>query len=121
MLHYYGDLVRRMFFFGAVIMLVTLPFFRDLVPVHVSISSFMIVALTLIAALTNPVSKEVAWLNVMVSAAAIVVFEYYAVQTLSLGDWDFKLTSFFWTNHVLAVDFVFALYYSAKTLRGMMI
>jgi hypothetical protein len=116
--HYYGDIVRKLFLVGALIMLVTLPFFNERLPVSVIISLAVIVALGFLAGATNPEKRSVATVNMLISIAAILVFEYYAVEVLRANSIRDPL---FWTDQVLALIFLFALYYSTKTLRAMVL
>ena|SRR3989344_1853608 len=116
--HYYGDVVRKLFLAAAVIMLVTLPFFNERLPVSVMVSLLIIVGIGLFAGITNPVKFWPAFIDTAVSIVAVVVFEYYAVvfyQTYSAKD------ALFWLNQGLAVMFMFALYFSTKTFRGMIL
>ena len=116
--HYYGDVVRRLFLVAAIIMLVTLPFFNDRLPISSNLSLLIIVVLAIFAGATNPVKIMLAVIDVMVSIIGAAAFEYYAVQfyiTFSPGDF------LFWINQGLAVIFIFALYFSTKTLRGMLL
>lgn len=105
--HYYGDIVRKLFLAAGVIMLVSLP---------ATISLLAVLAVTIVAGLTNPRQMWVMWLNAAVSLAGIVAFEYHAI--LSSGTdpaWLFVV------DQVLALLFFFALYYSIKTLRGQVV
>jgi len=116
MLHYYGDLVRRLFLAGAVIMLLTLPVLNPLLPVSIFYSLLAIIALSLVAGFTTPAKKWTIMLDEMIATVAVLVFEYYAVNyyiEYSAG------SSLFIVNQVLAFDFLVALYYNTKTFRAM--
>jgi len=116
--HYYGDIVRKLFFAAAILMLAGLPFFADRLPVSTIESLVIIVAIGFFAGLTNPVEPFPAIINTLTSAVAVVVFEYYAVlnyQLNSVGD------SLFLVDQALAIIFLFALYYGTKTLRAMIV
>lgn len=112
--HYYGDMVRSLFFVGAIIMAVTLPFFTNQLPVPASIAIFIILAIGTIAGLTNPRQKWVLYTNVTISTIAFMTFEYYA--TVSFTSYFFS--DFFLLNQTLAIIFFVAFYYSIKSLRG---
>ena len=105
---------------AGVIMLATLPFFKELVPVPILLAEFVAVSLTLIAAYTSPESKIITIVNVVVSVLAVIVIEYFGIQALYTPLWDQTIALFFWTSHILALDFLIALYFATKTLRGMM-
>lgn len=116
--HYYGDIVRRFFVLGALIMAITLPFFHEIIPVPTLTSLALIAIVGVMAGLTNPRQAWVALLNVFISLGGVVAFEYYAVSSFDAYGVD---SLFFWTNQFLAVIFLFALYWSSKTIRGMLI
>ena len=114
--HYYGDLVRSLFMLAAIIMLVTLPFLVGKLPVPIYLSIFIIIVIGALAGLTNPLQKWVSILNATISLAGLSVFEYFAAKSyigVKLG------TLYFVTNQTLAIVFLFALYYSVKTIRAM--
>jgi len=113
--HYYGDTVRRLFVLGGLIMILTLPFFTNLLPVPLFISILAIVVVAIVAGATNPLQKSVAWFNLVTAAVAFLVFEYYAVDAYMMYSADSVL---FFTNQILALIFFFAVYFSTKTLRG---
>lgn len=115
LMHYYGDLVRKLFIAAAIVMLIFLPFYNDRIPFSYSVSIFVIVFLGIIAGVTNPLQKWVIVLNTIISAGGVAVFEYMAIN-------DYELLSlFFWINQTLALIFLVALYFSTKTFRGMIL
>ena len=114
-MHYHGNIVRRLFLLGAVIMLVTLPFLNLSLPFPLHVSLFAILALSMVAGLTNPLKKWAVVLDQITAIIAVMLFEYYAATyyvRYSATSWEFIV------NQVLAFNFLFALYYSTKTLRG---
>ena len=110
--HYYGDNVRRLFFAGGIVMIITLPFFKYLLPVPVFASVLTMVVIGLAAGLTNPKQRSVIIADVIISAVAFVAFEYQAV--IGLGDGTDPL---FFINQALAIIFFIAFYLSIKSLR----
>ncbi len=115
MIHYYGDVVRRLFLLGAFVMALTYPFFCPLVlgPSYVPIMAIIILGIA--AGVTNPRQTWVAVLDLLISVFAVALFEYHSVYAYrEFSAWDY----FFWTNQFLALIFLIALYYSVKTLRG---
>lgn len=114
--HYYGDIVRAFFIFGAALMLVSLPFFRLEIPTSVPASLAVIAVLGLAAGLTNPRQKWVAALDAVISLAAVLFFGYFAAAAYTAYS---PRSVFFWINQVLALNFLLALYYAAKTVRTM--
>lgn len=116
--HYYGDAVRRLFLIGALIMSISLPFISELIEGYVHFSLFIIILLGLVAGLISPKRKLVISFNLIISLAAVGVFEYYAVDVYSTSSIN---NFFFWINQILAVNFLLALYYSSKTFRGVIL
>lgn len=117
-MHYYGDIVRKFFIAGGVIMIITFPFVVERLSVSVYASIFATVFIGLFAGITNPAQKWSNVLNTIISVIAVVVFEYYAVDIYSrLGAGNLL----FWSNQLLAIIFFSAFYFSTKTIRGMMV
>lgn len=115
--HYYGDVVRKLFFAAAIVMLAGLPFFSDRLPVTTIWSLVAIVTIGFLAGLTNPVKQPPAWINTITAAIAVFIFEYFAVMTYQ----SYGSDMLFWSDQLLAILFLVALYFSTKTLRAMMI
>ena len=114
--HYYGDDVRKIFVGSGIVMLLTLPFFNNLLPVHAFVSIFTILVVSIAAGLTNPRKTWTATANVAASVLGLATFEYYAVDAASRYGGE---SSLFLVNQFLALAFFVALYLSTKTLRGM--
>jgi len=114
--HYYGDLVRKLFFVGGIVMVLGLPFMKDTFSLPIYIPLVAVLVLAFLAGLTNPRQVLVIWLNLVVATIAFFVFEIYAVQF-------YKAQDAFWfvANQAEALIFVTALYYTTKTLRAMYI
>ena len=115
--HYYGDLVRLLFFLAGTLLLLGLPLLRSLIPVPLYVSIFAILALVFVAGLTNPAQKWLSFVDVITSSIGFIVFEYYAVLTFSSAE-DFF---FFLVNQTLAALFLFAFYFATKTMRGFLV
>lgn len=113
--HYYGDVVRILFLAVAVISAIAIPIVGDLLPFGTLVQVGSALVLVLLAGLTNPHGRVVAALNTIVAAAGALLVESvaiarYAVDTLPL----------FMAREAAALIFLFAFYYSVKTLRAMM-
>src|SRR3989344_2146630 len=101
LIHYYGDVVRKLFVLAALIMIVTLPFLEDLLPVPLFVSVIVILGIGIAAGLMNPRQMGIAVFELVVSVVALMVFEYYAVQAFVTNIGELA----FWTNQALAVIF----------------
>ncbi len=115
--HYYGDVVRGLFVLGAILMLLTLPIFSAATPFPAPVSLAIIAVLGLAAGFTSPEHKWTASLNLAIALSGVLGFGYHAVRSYALRT---PADLFFWINQVLALVFLIALYYSAKTARGLM-
>lgn len=119
--HYYGDMTRRLFIGGGALVLFSLPIFNDVFSVNTFFPVFIILFIGLIAGLANPLQKWTHYLSAAISLAGVFLFEWYALTLYGNPpheDWHAALL--FWINHILALDFFFAFYFSVKTIRGMM-
>ena len=112
--HYYGDLVRKLFMIGGVVMVVGLPFIGSFITLPIFASILGILLLGVLAGLTSPVRRWVTVINLIVSVLAFVTFEGYAIKFF----YD-RQTFFFVINEGLSLLFLAAIYYSTKTWRGM--
>lgn len=113
--HYHGDVVRKLFILGAIIMVVTLPFLSHRLPTSPFVSILIIILLGSTAGFISPKGTWVIPMNFIISAVAVLAFEYYAIDAYT----KYSATdSLFLTDQALAIIFLFALYYSAKTFRA---
>lgn len=114
--HYYGDIVRRLFLVSGAVILIALPINNEVLPVHISITTALVIVMIIFAAITNPFQKWVAVVNVWMSGFAVLLFEFLAV--VGYADDEMQL---FMIRQILSLLFFFALYYSSKTLRAMLL
>ncbi|MEK7519321.1 MAG: hypothetical protein AAB565_00825 [Patescibacteria group bacterium] len=118
-LHYYGDTVRRLFLAAGIIIAFSIPFFSHPIPTSSLISLALVLALVVLAGYTSPRKKEVVAIDALTSALAILVFGTHASLVWSLNYKDWYSTIFFLILITLVIIFIFALYYSVKSFRGM--
>lgn len=115
--HYYGDTVRSLFITGAIIMAIMLPIFTSQIPLPTPLAIGAIIIIGLMAGFTDPKRHWVAWVNVCICVITVLIAESTAIQAYA----DYSAASlFFWFNQVIVVIFFIALYFSVKTLRGML-
>jgi hypothetical protein len=119
--HYYGDTVRQLFFAAAAVMAALLPFVNDKLgfPIPLSISGILI--LIVAAGLTKPKRSYTALLNGVIAFFSAGLFEYYAVIAYNkfTGSEGAVFLLLFLANQILTIIFIFALYLSVKTIRGL--
>ncbi len=115
--HYHGDAVRRFLLAGATIMLIALPLLNSFIPFPIAVSLFAIIILIVMAGFMSPGRNWVIILNEVIIIVAILIFEYYAVNYYISYSWSSPL---FIVDQVLAINFLFALYYNTKTFRSIL-
>ncbi len=114
--HYHGDVVRILFMMAAIIMLISLPVFKLNIGLPSVFSTIAILILGLTAGFTNP---KLIWHGVVNLAVAVVGFLVF--MTYMVDSYGGESTAFFFTNVVLSFIFILAVYFSVKTLRGLML
>ena len=113
-MHYHGDKIRSIFLTMAIVMLLMTPFFKNRLFVPAFASVFAVLALSVLAGLTNPKSRIIIIFNFLISIGALLVFGHEAIASYDSQIKDM----FFLLNLVLAGLATFAIYFSSKTLRG---
>lgn len=113
--HYYGDSVRSMFLIIAAGMLFLAPFFGSRLPFDVPFEVLGAIAIVCLGAMTSPRRPYVMMANATAAGIGVVYSEIIAIYAYSGGD---SLT--FVIRELFAVGFLFALYFSVKTLRAML-
>jgi hypothetical protein len=115
--HYYGDIERTLFILGGLVMLVGLFFFYQYLPFPSYISLLAIVILVIIAGLLSPRQKWLAVVNMVIAALGSLIFGLQAFVTRLEADMGYFPAALPWVNLAIALIFLFALYFSTKTLR----
>ncbi len=115
MRHYYGDTVRSLFMFSAITMAILLPVVKPVLTMPTAVSIIAILLLGIFSGLTNPKQQWVIGFNSAIAIVGFLVFEYYGINAFVDGE-EF----FFVINQMLALIFLFAIYYNTKTLRVML-
>jgi len=114
--HYYGDAVRKCFLLCAVALIFLAPMFAGYLPGLLPITIVGAIVLVCLAALTNPRKLWVMASNALVAAAGLLFAEMIAL--LAFGDDQMII---FLAHQLMAIVFLFALYFSMKTVRAMML
>jgi hypothetical protein len=114
--HYYGDLVREFFLGVAAVMLFAAPFYGD--DVRAEFPFIVIAALIVVclAALTNPWKKSVLVADAIVAGVGMVVYQVWALNEYGITSY----TSFVF-REAISIIFMFAFYFSVKTVRAMLL
>ncbi len=112
--HYYGDHVRKLFIGAAAVSLILAPFFSNYLPFTLPFEILGAIVLIVLAALTNPKNELVMLANAAAAAIGVVANETIALFAYLNGE-----ILIFSAREALAFIFVFALYFSLKTVRAM--
>jgi hypothetical protein len=112
--HYYGDSARELILGGTALMLLTSPLYADKLSLEFPFEVAGAIAAVCFAALTNPWKRWVLIGDAVLSGAAVVIFQGWAVLDFS-GD---EPVAFVFREAITLVA-VFALYFSVKTVRAM--
>lgn len=111
--HYYGSFVRELLVGAAVLMLVASPLYTDNIQVEFPFVLLGALAAALVAALTNPRVKSFSIMDAVVSGVGLVVFASWAIfQYDSINILAFTI------RILIALIFLFAFYFSMKTVRA---
>lgn len=116
-LHYYGDIVRKLFFVAGLLLVVIIPIDRELLNFYLIFGIALIMVLIIVAGFTSPVHKWAIITDVVVSSLSFLFFEY--VSLARFLELDSTVDGIFIFRQSLAIIFVFALYFATKTFRGM--
>ena len=108
--NYYGHIVRRLLVAGAVVMLLTYPYFSTLLPQGSASMIIGIVILLVFAGFTKPERHWTIAADIAASLFALIYFEIHAIEFAKTN-----LTSLFLTDQALTIIFLVALYFAAKT------
>ena len=112
--HYYGDSVRILLISAAALMLVGAPFYTDDLSSELPFIVVSIFVMVAVAALTTPSKRSMIQADTIVAGVGLVIFEMWAL----LGYGESSIVQFV-LREALALIFLFAFYFSTKTLRAM--
>ncbi len=111
--HYHGNTVRKLFLSAGILILVSLPLFPDLLPISPLVTITAVVILAIAAAITSYIQMWAMVVNSILSAVFLIAFEAYALAYKDPGVLHFLI------RQIIALIFLFALYYSVRTVRAM--
>lgn len=114
--HYYGDPLRRLFVAIAVLSVVVIPLWGDLLPFGTFFELGGALFLVILAGLTNPHSPTVAIIDALVAGIGALLLE-----TAAINFFHTQSIILFLVRETGAILFLFALYFAVKTMRAMLL
>lgn len=111
--HYYGDMVRILFFITVVLSFLAIPFWGHLLPFGNAFEILGGIVFVTLAGLTSPHAKTVMLVNAFASGIGAFLFEYAAVSFRAADSTQLLLA-----REMGALALLGALYFSIKTLRA---
>lgn len=111
--HYYGDMVRALFFLTVVLSFIAIPFWGHLLPFGNAFEIAGGIIFIALAGLTSPHAKFVMVVNAIASGVGAFLFEYAAVTFRAVDSTQLLLA-----REMGALALLGALYFSIKTLRA---
>lgn len=110
--HYYGNVVRVLFIVLAVCIAISIPLSGEM-ELAIYFAGPAVLSLILLAGLTNPHSKNIFVLNVLVSGLGIL-----CAEVLALGAFAASNMLFFIIMEIVTGLCIASFYYSVKTMRA---
>ena len=98
-------------------MLLGLPILNQTISVPAYASILFVLIVVFIAGITNPATKWLSTLDLIVSLLGFIVFEYYSVRVFTEGSIYF----IYLINQAIAILFLLAFYFAVKTVRGFIV
>ncbi len=114
--HYYGDIVRQLMLGASALMLFGAPFYGDYLHVELPFEVFGALVFVALAALTNPWKKMALAADAIGAGVGMVIY-----QTWALYGYGQVSPVAFVLREALAILFMFAFYFSVKTVRAMVL
>ncbi|HEY4502757.1 MAG TPA: hypothetical protein VJH21_02910 [Candidatus Paceibacterota bacterium] len=114
--HYYGDIVRKLFLAGGIVLLITIPLDTELLNFYLSVGVITALLLALFAGFTSPWGKIATIGNIIIATVVFLIFEYLALGRYATVHNLYDVV--FMLRQLLAFIFIIAVYFSAKTLRS---
>ncbi len=112
--HYYGDHIRALFVATAVLSVIIIPLYGDLIPFGTLTQVLCAILLVLLGGLTNPHGRMVMWYDTIVAGLGTLLLESAAITYYPTGSIELFLA-----REAAALALLFSFYFSVKTLRAM--
>ncbi len=111
--HYYGDTIRQLFIVNAGLILIGAPFYADSLRAELPFEILGALILAGLAALVNPHKKSFLFANAVAAGVGLLFYETWALSQYETSTW-----TQFVLRELIAIIFLFAFYFSVKTVRA---
>lgn len=116
--HYYGDVVRKLLLSAAVVILLTLPWLYKEWPLTFYAWVVLVFAVGVFAGVTNPRLRIIALFDFVIAS---IGFLFFGIDGIRVVQQQGASNLHFFTSEVLMLIFFFDVYFTVKTLRGMLL
>jgi hypothetical protein len=114
--HYYGDAIRQLFIVNAGLILIGAPFYADSLRAELPFEILGALILAGLAALVNPHKISFLFANAIAAGVGLLFYETWALSHYETSTW-----TQFVLRELIAIIFLFAFYFSVKTIRASML
>lgn len=111
--HYYGDTIRQLFIVNAGLILIGAPFYADSLRAELPFEILGALILAGLAALVNPHKRSFLFANAIAAGVGLLLYETWALSAYETSTW-----TQFVLRELIAIVFLFAFYFSVKTVRA---
>lgn len=116
--HYYGDIVRKLLLGGATVILLTLPWLYKEWPLSFYAWVVMVFVVGVFAGVTNPRLRIISLFDFIIASVGFLFFGIDGIRVVSTQG---AANLHFFTAEILMLIFFFDVYFTVKTLRGMLL
>jgi hypothetical protein len=117
-LHYYGDIVRVLFILSATLLLLAITTGANL-PLSSVGTIIAAIILVITGGITNPEQHMIHWINEGIAILGVLIFGISAINNYRAGA-SLNNPSYIYTE-LIALISLLALYYTTKTVRGILL
>ena len=116
--HYYGDSVRKLLLSASVVIVLTLPWLYKEWPFGFYVWLIVALSVVIFAGITNPRLRVISLFDFGIAVVGFLFFGFQGIQAVETPGIASLL---FFTSEALMLIFLFDLYFTVKTLRGMLL
>lgn len=116
--HYYGDSVRKLLLAASVVIVATLPWLYNQWPFTFYVWFVVAFSVVVFAGITNPRLRIVSLFDFAIASAGFLFFGFEGIRAVETVG---AASLLFFTAETLMLIFLFDVYFTVKTIRGMIL